>query len=107
MALGNYPYGLVVVPFSPTPTFDCSLGNIFTMTLTGNVISMSFTNQQAGHLYFFIFTQDGSGLHSIAWPSNAKGSVSVSIPVASTTSVQAFLFDGTNNYAFALGQTNL
>jgi hypothetical protein len=108
VAIGNYPYGLQAVPFSATPAFDLSTGNVFTMTLTGNVTSMSASNGQAGHTYVFIFTQDTFGLHSVAWPSNFKGCIGIAITaVANTAAVQAVVYDGTNFYAKGIGQVNL
>lgn len=108
MAIGNYPYGLMPMAFSATPTFDLSVANVFAMTLTGNVTSMTMTNPMIGHHYTFIFTQDGSGLHSAAWPANFKGVVAIPITaVASTASVQEVVYDGTNFYAVAIGQINM
>lgn len=108
MAIGNFPYGPQAVAFSATPTFDCSMGNLFSMTLTGNVTSMTVTNAMAGHIYTFIFTQDGSGLHSVAWPGTFKGVISVPITaLAGTSAVQMVIYNGTNFYAVSLGQINL
>jgi hypothetical protein len=107
-AVGNYPYGLIIVPFSATPTFDCSQGNVFLMTLTGNVTSFTLTNPMAGMVYTFIFKQDGSGLHSVAWPATFKGIIPITITaVASTSAVQTVIYDGTNFYAISLGLINL
>jgi hypothetical protein len=108
MAVGNYPYGLITVPFSATPTFDCSQGNVFLMTLTGNVTSFTLANQMAGMFYTFIFKQDGSGLHSVAWPATFKGVIPITITaLSSTAAIQTVMYDGTNFYATAIGQINL
>lgn len=108
MPIGNYPYGQISVAFSATPTFDCLTGNVFTMTLTGNVTSMSVTNAMPGHTYTFIFTQDSSGLHSVAWPANFKGVISIPITsLANTVGIQGVVYDGTNFYARSIGQINL
>lgn len=108
MPIGSYPYGQMPVAFSATPTFDLSTGNVFTMTVTGNITSMSMVNGQAGHMYTFIFTQDGVGLHSITWPANFKGVVSIPITVlAGTAAVQTVVYDGTNFYADSAGLINL
>ena len=54
-------------------TVDLSLGNVITMTLTGNVTITSFTNavSSAGQNVTFIFTQDGSGGRTVTWPAAA------------------------------------
>lgn len=65
---------VITVPFSATPVFDCSKGNIlvpaFVITLTGNVTSSTIINQQAGQLIRVCVTQDSSGGHTFVWPSN-------------------------------------
>ena len=108
MPIGSYPYRSIDVASSATPTFDLSLGDIFTMTLNGNVTSMTMNNPQAGAHYTFIFYQDGSGMHSVAWPRNFKGCITISITaVANTAAVQQVVYDGTNFYAVAIGQIGL
>ena len=108
MSIGNYPYGQIVASFNATPTFDCSTGDSFKMTLTGNVTSMTVSNAVVGMLYTFVFAQDSSGLHSVAWPANFKGVISIPISaLANTSAVQTVYYDGTNFYATAIGQLNL
>ena len=108
MAIGNYPYGSIDVESSPTPAFDLSLGDVFIMTLKDNVTSMEMKGAQVGAHYTFIFYQNGSGLHSVTWPNNFKGCVAVPITsTANTATVQQVIYDGTNYYAVAIGQTGL
>ena len=108
MPFGNYPYGQNDSVFNATPTFDLSIGDVFTMTLTGNVTSMTMNNAQTGHTYTFIFKQDGFGLHSVAWPASFKGVISIPVTsVANTAAVQRVVYDGTNFYGTAIGQLNL
>lgn len=103
-----FTQGLVTVAFSSTPIFDCSLGDTFLMTLTGNVISSTMVNAVTGRFYTFIIKQDGVGPHSFVWPVSFKGVVPITLTsVASTASIQIVTFDGTNFYAQALGLTNL
>ena len=108
MAIGNYPYGSIDVEPSPTPAFDLSLGDIFIMTLKTSILSMEMKGEQVGAHYTFIFHQDGSGQHFVVWPDNFKGCVAVPITsVANTATVQQVVYDGTNYYAVAIGQTGL
>lgn len=58
---------------SATPTFDCSLGNVFEpATMTGNVTSITLSNAVAGQTVQIRFQQDGSGGRTCAVPSGAK-----------------------------------
>lgn len=108
MPLGSYPYGLITLSFSASPTFDCGSGNVFAMTLTGAVTSMSVINAMPGQLYSFIFTQDGTGLHAVTWPASFKGVIAIpGTALANKTSIQAVLYDGSNFWGVALGQINL
>lgn len=100
----------ITVPFSATPVFDGSQGLLFVMTLTGNVTSSTFINGFDAQRYTFIIKQDGNGLHSFAWPSNAKGPIAIPITaLASTASTQHFIYDAAsgNLYATAIGILNL
>jgi hypothetical protein len=108
MALGNFPYGLVVVPFSAAPTFDCSIGNVFSMTLSGNVTSITILNAIAPHMYTFLFYQDSSGLHSVAWPGSFRGGLSIPITsLANTVATQTFIYDGTSFICISAGVLNI
>jgi hypothetical protein len=59
---------LVPVPFSPTPTFDCSQGSIFYLKLTGNVTSSGVIHAGPGLVMTLILQQDAVGSHTFAWP---------------------------------------
>jgi hypothetical protein len=94
------------VPYSPTPTFDASLGNTQKVTLTGSVTSSTLSNAKAGQWLFFIICQDATGSRTFAWPTNVKGGMTVG-GTLSTCSAQSFIFDGTNAYALSPGVTNM
>lgn len=51
---------------------DCSLGNVFTVTLGGNRTLTNPTNQAAGASYAWIITQDGTGSRALAYGSAFK-----------------------------------
>jgi hypothetical protein len=50
-----------VVIFSATPVFDCSKGQKFEITLTGNVTSSTLTNLLPGMSLVFTIKQDATG----------------------------------------------
>lgn len=87
----------VDVPYSATPTFNASLGNLFKLTLTGNVTSSTFTGASGLQLITFMLIQDGVGGHSFVWPTNVIGGMSIST-TAGAVNVQSGLWDGTNLY---------
>ena len=58
---------------SATPTFDCSLGNVFEPGLvTSNITSITMSNPVAGQTVNIIFKEDATGGRTIAVPSGAK-----------------------------------
>jgi hypothetical protein len=63
--------GIVAVSYSASPTIDVSTGNVFTMTLTGNVTGGVWTglDTAAGQELTFVLTQDATGGRTFAWPS--------------------------------------
>ncbi len=48
------------VTFSTSPTFNAALGNVFTMSLSGNITSTTISNASVGQVLTFIFTQSGT-----------------------------------------------
>ena len=58
---------------SATPTFDCSVGNVFEpATMTGNITSIALSNAVAGQTVQIRFQQDATGGRTVAVPSGAK-----------------------------------
>ena len=86
---------LVTVTFSATPTFDARNGNVFKLTLTGNVTSSTLTHADAGQQLSFEICQDGTGGRTFVPPTNVQGWVAIS-STASACTTEAFLFDGAN-----------
>jgi hypothetical protein len=87
--------GLTSVTFSATPTFDASTSSMFKLTLTANVTSSTLSNAIAGQQLSFEICQDATGGRTFAQPGNVLGWITPST-AASTCTVQAFWFDGTN-----------
>jgi hypothetical protein len=93
------------VTFSATPTFDFSLGEIQTITLTGNVTSSTISNSLSGQKATFNICQDSTGSRSFVWPTGFKGTMTIG-STASKCNVQEFYYDGTNWWALSTGATN-
>jgi hypothetical protein len=87
--------GLTAVTFSSTPTFDASTSSMFKLTLTANVTGSTLSNAIAGQQLSFEICQDATGGRTFAQPGNVQGWITPST-AASTCTVQAFWFDGTN-----------
>lgn len=80
----------VPVVFSATPVFDASLGNVFEITLTGNVTSSTLINTSPGQSLTFIWNQDGTGGRTVVPPANLPMDP-IDITTASSTAVQTFV----------------
>ena len=89
---------IVSVASSATPTFDASLGTIFTNTLTANVTSSTISNPVTGQRITLYLAQDGTGGWTFAWPANVqlRKSTYVVADDISAVSVIKLYFDGTN-----------
>src|SRR5258707_3787884 len=89
------PGTLNAVTFSATPTFDCSLGSVQKLTLTGNVTSSSLANCQAGQLVAFEICQDATGGRTFANPTGLNQWSALPI-AANACAVQQYSFDSLN-----------
>lgn len=92
-------------------TIDCSLGNIFTVTMSASITTLAFSNVPAsGRAYnmTLVLKQDATGGRSITWPAAVKwaGSVAPSLSLANKTDiVNLFTTDnGTTWYGTVVGQ---
>jgi len=88
--------GIIVVPYSANPVFDCSLGWNFYMLLTGNVTAPTVIHATPGLPIEFQFQQDGVGGRTVAWPANVLGGGSV-WPTANQYGIQRFRVCPDNN----------
>jgi hypothetical protein len=80
---------LQIVPFSATPVFDASQGNMMRIDLTANVTSSQIINGVDGQIITFIIIQDSGGSHAFAWPSNVLSPTTIG-STASKFNVQSF-----------------
>lgn len=85
---------------------NLALGNVITMTLTGNVTSSSFTNAlaAAGQEVTFIITQDGTGGRTFVWPTAVVPAGIAPYPSIALGAVSTFkaTIDGSGNANFSL-----
>ncbi len=86
------PGTINTLTFSATPTFDCSLGSVQKLTLTGNVTSSSVANCQAGQLVTFEICQDATGGRTFANPAGLNQWSALPI-AANACASQQYSFD--------------
>src|SRR6266568_1343847 len=90
------PANCSTVSFSATPTFSgASNTDCFSITLTGNVTSSTFSNGVSGQIYTFIVIQDATGSRAFVPPSQMK-QYSTWMSSPSNRVIQQFIYDGTN-----------
>ncbi len=87
---------ILAVAFSATPTFDASVADTFTMTLTGNVTSSTITNPVAGKVIRFILTQDATGGWTFAFPADTVRRLTLVDTDVSAITVVSFIYTGAN-----------
>lgn len=98
--------GVNTATYAANTTFDLSLGDVQTVTMTGNITTLTLSNMSAGQRVVFDFVQDATGNRTVAYPAAVHGGTAPGT-VASKHNVQEFYSpDGTNLYAVAQGITN-
>lgn len=89
----------IVVPFSPTPTFDCSKANGFRIDLTSNVTSSNLINVPvAGTIVTFYIVSTSPGNFSFVWPIHVQNPGNVQNQSNGNLYTESFISDGTNLY---------
>jgi hypothetical protein len=83
---------VMVVGYSPTPTFNAADANGFQMTLAGNITASSIAGVSPGQLIAFYFAQDATGGRTVSWPSGFVGALQPD-PASNAVSVQMFRAD--------------
>jgi hypothetical protein len=85
-----------------TTTIDCSLGNVFTAAMTVNITTLTVSNAVAGQTINVLFTQDGTGSRTVAWPASFRWAGGVAPTLSTAAAARDLLvatFDGTVWYA--------
>jgi len=90
-----------------TPSVDCSAGNVFALSTTGNT-TFTFSNApSSGTGYGFILKLTAGGTHTISWPASVDWAAATApdAPASGETDVLGFLtYDGgTTWYGFLAG----
>jgi hypothetical protein len=62
----------VALTVAASTTLDAALSNAFTAAMTVNVTTFTVTNAVEGHTMSVLFTQDGTGNRTIAWPASFR-----------------------------------
>ena len=92
-------FGLVTVPYTSTPQFNCSLidGAIaFDLTLSGNAIDSTLIAPFPGQIVTFFISQDSSGGWTFVWPSNVLNADTIN-PAPNSVSTQTFVARANGN----------
>lgn len=75
-AIKDYGITHTAPSYAASLTFDCTNGNSFKVTLTGNVTSITLSNPPASGTYgeiVIMFVQDGTGSRTVTgWPASVK-----------------------------------
>lgn len=104
---GCAKFGGEVITYSATPVFNCALGLVHKITLTGNVSSSTLVNCLPQQPIIVQICQDASGSRTFVFPTTMSGVMTIG-STASKCSVQQFVYDPTvpQAYALAAGVTN-
>lgn len=82
---GKFAPAVVALTESSTISVDADLGNIFTITLTGDRILGNPENATSGQSLIFRITQDTGGSRLITWDTDYRFGVDITEPVLTTT----------------------
>jgi hypothetical protein len=88
----------IPVTFSPTPTFDCSKANGFSIVLAGNVTSSTVENLSVGQIVTFFIVSSSPGVFTFAWPSNVVDPPNVQTESEGNLLTWQCVSDGTSLY---------
>jgi hypothetical protein len=88
--------GIVPVAFSANPAFNAVLGNVFEMTLTGNVVGSTIAGTFGGQLITFILIQDAVGGRTFVYPAQVKNTTAIDA-TANAINVQSFVARANGN----------
>lgn len=92
--------------FGATTNWDASLGQVATLTLSGNTTLAAPTALKAGGHYTLRVVQDATGGRTITWDAAYKGVRGAAMPQpapsANTTTVYHFVSDGTSLFLVSL-----
>ena len=100
-------YGNATALTGTTPSVDCTLGDLFTLTTSGNT-TFTFSNAPAsGVSYAFILKITAGGTHTLTWPASVDwaGGSAPDAPASGETDVYVFLTSdgGATWYGFLAG----
>lgn len=95
----------VTTATEPTTTdIDCSLGNIFKITLDED-ITLDFTDETASkyQLIHLILIQDGTGGRTVTWPAALTATPNISSTASEQTDVILYTIDQGTTWHFSVG----
>lgn len=92
-------FGTYALTYGATTNTDCSKGNVFTLTLTGNATLANPTNMQAGATYQWIVKQDATGSRTLSYGTAFKWANKTAptlTTAANAVDIITAVYDGTN-----------
>jgi hypothetical protein len=106
---GAHTKGVETVTYSADTNLDLSLGNIFQVTMTGNITNLTVSNATVGQIFVLRLIQDGTGSRTVTnWFSTIKWEDGVEPTLTTTadkTDVFVFMIVSSGNYdGFTVGQ---
>ena len=103
-------YGNATALTGTTPSVDCTLGDLFTLTTSGNTtftFDYSGVNLTTNDSYGFTLKVTAGGTHTLSWPASVDwpGGTAPDAPASGETDVFVFytVDGGTNWYGFQAG----
>lgn len=100
-------YGAAVAVSGTTPSIDCTAGDAFTLTTSGNTTFTFSSAPTSGLSYAFTLKITAGGTHTLTWPASVDwaGGTAPDAPASGETDVYVFLTTdgGTTWYGFLAG----
>lgn len=93
-----------VVAYSGSLVYDMDVANHHKTTLAGNP-TITFNNVDSGQAFIIHLEQDGSGNHTVVWPTvRWAGGTTPTLTTAGTKiDTFGFIYDGTDYYGYVIG----
>lgn len=100
-------YGTAGAVSGTTPSIDCTVGDAFTLTTSGNTTFTFSSAPTSGLSYAFTLKVTAGGTHTLTWPASVDwaGGTAPDAPASGETDVYVFLTTdgGTTWYGFLAG----
>ena len=100
-------YGQVTALTGTTPSVDCTVGDAFTLSTSGNTTFTCSSAPTSGLSFAFTLKITAGGTHTLTWPASVDwaGGTAPDAPASGETDMYVFMTTdgGTNWYGFLAG----